>query len=244
LNHPAISDPSAMLDYPHARDAERDALLDSVKLRPGMRVADIQAAGGYLSDGVYERLGGRVECLCIEPVAALNSRLNPAFTRIEAPIDRLDGIPNGSADVALGLAGLHHSPSKAGTVAESFRILKPGGELAICDVIVGSAVAGWLNEYVDHHNPDGHSGDFLYHGELTALMARAGFVDLGEQVRQVPWVFPSKHDMARFFKGLFGLTPAVEEVGAAARRYLPCRQFPDRYQVDWELIYGYGRKPG
>jgi SAM-dependent methyltransferase len=231
-----------MRDYPHARDAEREALLDMVSLRPGMRVADIQAAGGYLSQGVFERLGGNVECLCVEPVPELNRRLDPAFTRIADPIDRIASIADGSVDVVLGLAGLHHSPSKAGTVRECFRILRPGGELALCDVILGSPVARWLNEYVDRHNPAGHRGDFISPGEVTGLLASAGFTDVAESVLAVPWVFPKEADMARFFKGLFGLVPQVDEIRTAVGDYLSCGTAADSFRVHWALIYAYGRK--
>jgi SAM-dependent methyltransferase len=232
-----------MREYPHARDAERDTLLDMVALCPGMRVVDIQAAGGYLSDGVFARLGGQVECVCVEPVKALNRRLNKAYRVVEDPVDRIVSIASGSVDVVLGLAGLHHSPSPRGTLAEAWRLLKPGAEVAICDVIEGSSVARWLNEYVDQNNPLGHKGKFLVPEWTAGELRRLGFTEVTEEELDVPWVLPSRQDLARFFKGLFGLAVTTEEVGAAIPDYLAVRSEPGRILVEWRLIYAYGRKP-
>lgn len=57
-NFPTVSDPAAMLDFPDARNNERDTLLDYVELHTGATVLDIQSAGGYLSDEVNRRLRG------------------------------------------------------------------------------------------------------------------------------------------------------------------------------------------
>jgi 2-polyprenyl-3-methyl-5-hydroxy-6-metoxy-1,4-benzoquinol methylase len=232
-----------MRDYPNARLAERDALMDMVTLAAGMTVVDIQAAGGFLSDGVYERLGGQVHCLCVEPTASLNRRLKPYYTLVEDPVDKIKSIPSDHADVVLGLAGLHHSASKSRTVSESWRMLKPGGEFAVCDVIEGSPVARWLNEYVNRHNPAGHYGNFLKNGEATDLLRQAGFSRTRETVLDVPWTFNGSHDAARFFKGLFGLQVDTDDVLAAMHEYLFLYWGENRLRVKWELIYAYGKKP-
>lgn len=241
-NFPAISDPGAMRNYPHARRLERDALIGLATLRPGMRVLDIQAAGGYLADRVYEMLAGEVRCVCLEPCVELASRINPVHEVCLDPMERMEHIPSRSIDLALGLAGFHHSNNLDATARETWRVLKAGGEIAVCDVIKGSKMAVWLNDFVDQHNPAGHRGTFLAQGEMTGVLARANFEDITEEVRQVPWLFETEADLARFCKGLFNLAPSEAEVGKAIHRYLDVTPTAEGLSLAWQLTYARGIK--
>lgn len=243
MGFPAISDTTIMARYNHARDNERDALIDMVELHPGCTTLDIQAAGGYLSDGIYERLGGDVTCLCVEPCAQLRNRLNTRYQIIDNPVDNFFSVPANSVDAVLGLAGLHHSDSHSGTVNESFRVLKPGGMFTVCDVIEGSRLSSWLNDFVSHNTPTGHDGRFIEHGAVTELMKQAGFTELREEVKSVPWLFGSREAVITLFKGLFGLTCPEQDIAAVVDDYFHIHREGERIVVDWELIYASGRKP-
>ncbi len=238
LNHPAVSADWAMAEFPDARDAERKALLDLAPLAPGMTVLDLQAAGGYLADGIFEQLQGQVELICLEPCRALSSRLSENYTLVEDPVECWSSVLSDSVDIVIGLAGLHHSNDKPATVREAFRVLKPGGCFVVCDVIEDSDMALWLNEYVDANNPAGHKGDFLAPGDLSALFQYAGFSGLSEDVKSVPWLFPAKQDAVRFFKGLFGLVTAESEVQSAMEHYLQMSGGHSGWKIEWRLIYG------
>lgn len=242
LNHPAISDAWAMQQYPHARDAELQALLGLAPLFPGCRVVDIQAAGGYLSDGVSEKLDGDVDLICIEPVKALNQRLNSSYKVVEDKIEHWSSIESGTVDVVLGLAGLHHSEDQQATVNEAFRVLKSGGWFAVCDVIDDSPVANWLNKYVHQHNPNGHIGDFVSAGEVSALLKHAGFVNVQETIEDVPWILADENHVANFFKGLFGLEPSVDDIKKAVPDYLNLITSHQQVKVEWQLIYAVAQK--
>ena len=109
--YPTVSDPLAMIKFPHARSKERDTLIEYVDLKAGQKVLDIQSAGGFLSDEVYNRLSQDVSCICIEPNEELASRLNPRYKWIDNPVEQFYHLKDNSIDVALGLAGLHHSVS-------------------------------------------------------------------------------------------------------------------------------------
>jgi hypothetical protein len=243
MNFPAVSDERAMRLYSQARDNERRALLELVDLQPGSVVLDIQAAGGYLSDGVYAQLQGDVSCVCVEPCELLRKRLSKAYRVIDNPVHDFFDVASDSVNTVLGLAGLHHSASHLATVSESFRVLQPGGMFAVCDVISASDIARWLNDFVDANNPSGHKGVFLEGGQLTDMMIGAGFAAAFEEVKYVPWVFASEQDMVTFFKGLFGLTCPLSKVREAIHDYFTIRRDAAGVSVDWRLIYGSGRKP-
>lgn len=242
-NFPTVSAPSAMRDYPHARNNERDTLLDYVNLARGMSVLDIQAAGGYLSDEVFRRLEGKVAAVCVEPNPELRKRLNPAFRTIDNPVEDFPEVADRSIDVALGLIGLHHSDSHRATIHEAFRVLKPGGELALCDVAQGSRLADWLNIFVQRNCPAGHTGNFPQAGMMTKLCAEAGFVDIVEEPRDVPWIFPGRQDIAVFFQGLFGLACDPGTIDRALDEYFIIHDRADGCVVDWQLLYCHARKP-
>ncbi|EAR60250.1 class I SAM-dependent methyltransferase [Neptuniibacter caesariensis] len=241
-NFPAVSAEWAMSECPEARDAERSKLLELAQLRPGIRVLDLQAAGGYLSDGIYEHLHGDVEIICLEPCKQLNSRLSDNYLLVEDPVERWASVPDCSVDLVVGLAGLHHSNDQQATVDEAFRVLKPGGQVVICDVIEDTGMARWLNEFVNENNPKGHEGAFLNEGQLTSLFEKSGFKGCDETVESVPWVFDSPESSARFFKGLFGLNSSENGVLEAMGRYLKLEFSEAQCQVEWYLIYGRATK--
>jgi len=240
---PAISDDAVMAEFPNARRLERDTLLSMVDVRSGAVVVDLQAAGGYLSDAIYEVLNGNAQCICVEPTPQLNKRIRDVHRVCIDPLDRLQSIQDESVDVVLGLAGLHHSPMPACTLLESFRILKPGGQFAVCDVERESAMAKWLNEYVDTNTSNGHKGWFFKPGEILGQLEAAGFDAVVEEKRYVPWVFERQTHMVRFFRGLFGLQASAQQVEAAIHRYLNVRFADGQILVDWYLIYASATKP-
>lgn len=242
-NFPTVSSPTVMQDYPGVRDNERDVLLEYVTLRPGMQVLDVQAAGGYLSDEVHRRLGGDVINLCVEPNPELRARLDPAYVVIDNPVERFDDIADASVDVALGLIGLHHSHSHRATLGESVRVLKPGGELAFCDVPAGSRLAAWLNEFVDAHCPAGHTGNFPEIGSLRAHCQALGCEGVTEELRDVPWIFPNRQAIVAYFQGLFGLTAEAPLIDEALEDYFTLRERGGKVWVDWQLLYCHAIRP-
>ncbi len=242
-NHPTVSDPSAMRDFPQARNCERDTLLDYVDLSRACVVLDVQAAGGYLADEVRRRLGSGATIVCLEPNDALRGRLDPAYTALADPLEHFRSLGDGTVDIALGLVGLHHSRSHAATIGECHRVLRPGGELAVCDVAQGSRLAAWLNGFVDRNCPSGHAGNFPAPGSLARLCREAGFEHVLEEPREVPWRFARRADIAVFFKGLFGLSASVDAVDRAIDDFFTVRESAGGCSVDWQLLYAHARKP-
>ena len=242
-SQPTVSAPWAMARYPHARDAEVDALLARCPLVPGMTIVDLQAAGGYLSDAVFARLDGAVTCLCVEPSDALRARLDPRYVALPDALEHLESVADGCADAVLGLAGLHHSDAHDATVAEAYRVLRPGGSCVICDVTTGSVEARWLDGFVDRHCPTGHVGHFPAPGGMADLFAAAGFSDIDEQRVDVSWRFPSRPAMAAFCRGLFGLSCDVDAVHDALNDHFDVREDAGTILLPWQLAYARATRP-
>ncbi len=240
---PTTSAPWAMQDYPQARQRELNGLLDLVELKKGMVVVDVQAAGGYVSDAIHARLDGAVRCVCIEPSDALRARISPRHTVLAEPVHAFPSVPAQSADLVVGLAGLHHSDDMRATVKECYRVLKPGGHFVLCDVEIGSAEARWLDEFVNEHSSAGHQGSFITVDLLDGLLGDAGFGGANVSRKSVPWAFASEDDAVRFFLGLFGLQCDLSTLRAGMYDYFNISADALGCSVDWNLLYARGTRP-
>jgi SAM-dependent methyltransferase len=243
-NHPTVSHPRTMQDFPDVRAAERDTLIELVDLQPGCSVLDVQAAGGFLADEVHRRLAGEVSIICLEPNPALRARLNRRYAIVDDPVEAFRSVSDASVEVALGLVALHHSRSHAATIAECHRVLRPGGQLALCDVPAGTRLAAWLDEFVAAHSLSGHDGNFPALGSMARHCRRAGFVGIVEEVRDVPWRFARRPDIALFFQGLFGLSADIATIERAIADYFVVREHQRGCEVDWQLAYVRAAKAG
>ena len=223
--------------YPDVRRLERDTLIEQIDWGENYKVADIQSAAGYVSDRVYELQNRLVTCYCIEPCEALRSRLKPIHHPISDPVESFPSIADGTMDVVLGLAALHHSSDHLATLCEARRVLTTGGQIAICDVMVGSNIAAWLNEFVDRYSPSGHQGRFIEEGKVVEDTKRAGFVEVKASVRLVPWIFTSEEDIPVFFRGLFNVQCTDAELREALQHYFEIKRKGGRVEIPWELLY-------
>jgi len=137
MSHEAAS----WLDRPE-RDAEEAPrrLLDTLKLRPGMVVADVGAGSGYLSFPIARRVGnkGKVLAVDIQPEMleiirrkAKESGVGNVETILGASDD--PKVPAGTADLIL-LVDVYHELDKPYEMTQNMiRGLKPGGRLVLVE---------------------------------------------------------------------------------------------------------------
>jgi ubiquinone/menaquinone biosynthesis C-methylase UbiE len=228
--------------HPAARETERQILINLLELQPGNEICDVAAGGGYLADGIYERLDGECRVLCLENSAHFSESLPDRYERVLCSLSDIT-IATSSVDRVACLAGLHHQEDKQRFFDEAFRILREDGRIAVGDVLRGSAPARFLNEAVNRWSDLGHDGIFLEAGEPTRLMRDAGFVEVLERVHDYTWDFSDFGDLVWFCKTLFRMTKAtLEDVEAALRRYIELDVQPGLARMHWSLVYASGRK--
>lgn len=225
---------------PGARDTERALLLERLELRPGLRLLDLPAGGGYVADGVRD---GRPELspICVEPAGAFAAGIDPTHRRVRAALAQLP-FADACFDRVASLAGTHHLDDRDAFFRECRRVLASGGRIAVGDAASDTAVARFLNGPVDRFTTTGHQGRFFTPGEAAELLKRAGFVDVREEHVRYAWSFPDRRTLVRYCALLFGLVRAHEDdVDAALRAHFTITEDANgRAHLPWSLVYATG----
>lgn len=126
------------------------------ELSPGEVVLDLGSGGGIdvlLSAG---RVGptGKAYGLDMTDEMLELARANQAqtgMTNVEFLKGEIEQIPlpNDSVDVIISNCVINLSPDKPRVLAEAFRVLRPGGRLAVSDIVVRGAVDARIRESVE-----------------------------------------------------------------------------------------------
>jgi ubiquinone/menaquinone biosynthesis C-methylase UbiE len=105
-------------------------LLDSVAARQGIRLLDVATGPGYAAARAAERGASVVGIDIAEEMVALASRLHPA---LDFRIANAEALPftNDSFDAVVGNFAMLHLARPELASAEFFRVLVPGGRLAL-----------------------------------------------------------------------------------------------------------------
>ncbi|MCB9991491.1 MAG: methyltransferase domain-containing protein [Rhodospirillales bacterium] len=205
---------------PAARDAEFEAVVGYIAPQDTSCILDFPSGGGYLKNYV----------------SGIVDEVDPSHWNDN---HSLKSLPDQAYDYVLSIAGLHHyTPAQRAQIYDEFyRVLKPGGELVVSEVLAGSAVDRFLNEFVHKYNPQGHEGLFLDQSEALRLR-HTGFA-VQHHIHDYTWHFGSDDQAADFFKHLFFLNKANRDIIINGIGSYLGKQGPD---ARWNMILFHGRK--
>lgn len=156
-------------------------------LRPGETVVDLGAGGGFDCFLAAREVGssGRVIGVDMTPDMVSKARasaIRGGYRNVEFRLGEIEHLPvaDASADVVISNCVINLSPDKPQVFRDAFRVLRPGGRLAIADVVATAALPDAMRN--DPALVAGCMGNASLIGELEDMMRAAGF----EQVRIEP----------------------------------------------------------
>jgi ubiquinone/menaquinone biosynthesis C-methylase UbiE/biotin operon repressor len=109
-----------------------------IRLMPPMVIADLGAGEGTLSQLMAERAKKVIAIDNSEKMVEFGSELarKHGISNLEYRLGDLEDVPirSGTVDLAFLSQALHHAPHPERALGEAWRILKPGGRIAILDL--------------------------------------------------------------------------------------------------------------
>lgn len=152
-------------------------------LKSGEVVLDLGSGGGFDAFLAAQEVGenGRVIGVDMTPAMISKARNNAEkaqYRNVEFRLGEIEYLPvaDNCVDVIISNCVINLSPDKAGVFGEAYRVLKPGGRLAISDVVTTIELPETLR-----HDPYLHSACVSGAStidELQSVLAGAGFSDI------------------------------------------------------------------
>ncbi len=152
-------------------------------LSPGETVLDLGSGGGIDWFLAAKQVGekGWVIGVDMTPQMLARARANAeksGVRNVEFRLGEIEHLPvaDGSVDVILSNCVVNLSPDKPAVFREAFRVLKPGGRLAISDMVAQGPVPAELRKDLDSYT--GCIGGAAEIPDIEKLLSEAGFVDV------------------------------------------------------------------
>jgi SAM-dependent methyltransferase len=157
-------------------------------LSPGEVVLDLGSGAGVDCFLAANRVGktGRVIGVDMTPDMIERARENArrvGADRVEFRLGEIEHLPvaDGTIDVILSNCVVNLAPDKSSVFGEAFRVLKPGGRLAISDLVAKTEIPEAVRNDLAMHS--GCIAGAITAAENERLLREAGFVDVRVTVR-------------------------------------------------------------
>jgi arsenite methyltransferase len=158
-------------------------------IQAGEAILDLGSGGGFDCFLAAQRTGpnGRVIGVDMTPDMISKARANAAkggYANVEFRLGEIENLPAADASVDLILSNcvINLSPDKPAVYGEAFRVLKPGGRIAVSDIVALHPIPAALK--ADFAAYAGCVAGAVTVPEVEAMLAKAGFVDVRVTVKE------------------------------------------------------------
>ncbi len=158
-------------------------------IQPGETILDLGSGGGFDCFLAAQRTGptGRVIGVDMTPEMISKARANAVrggYANVEFRLGEIENLPlaDASVDLVISNCVINLSPDKPRVFAEAFRVLKPGGRLAVSDIVALRPIPEELK--ADFAAYTGCVAGAASVAEVEAMLKGAGFVDVRVVVKE------------------------------------------------------------
>lgn len=152
-------------------------------LKPGQTVLDLGAGAGFDAFLAARAVGpeGRVIGVDMTPEMVAKARANAkkgGRTNVEFRLGEIEALPvaDATVDVVVSNCVINLCPDKRPVYREAFRVLRPGGRIAVSDVVAREELGDEVKRDLSLNS--GCLAGATLHDELIRILQEAGFTDI------------------------------------------------------------------
>jgi len=158
-------------------------------IKAGETILDLGSGGGFDAFLCSKQTGPSGKVIGVDMTSEMVSkaRKNAAsggYTNVEFRLGEIENLPvaDGTADLIISNCVINLSPDKSRVFTEAFRVLKPGGRIAISDIVALQPIPESMK--ADFSTYTGCVAGAAFVPDLEAMLAASGFVGIRVDVKE------------------------------------------------------------